>query len=455
MTQSPNPFQRLILRAQALRADGQRAGLADCLSEARRAASGNAAAQAALADFHSKSEDYTAALEAYDEVVRLAPGHVGIRYNRATIRRFLGLLEGAEHDLDAVIAATPEDSEAWHLRSDLRIQTPGRNHVATLEGRVSQGFKGWQDEVPIRFALAKELEDLGRYADAWRQLQVGASLRRRHLQYDVRVDVATVDWICDAFMETVSPEAQLPATGPLFIVGMPRTGTTLLERLIAQHSEVQAAGEMPYFANALVAAVQSAAGRKDLTRPALVAASARVDFKRLGADYLQLTAVHARGRPRFIDKLPLNYLYCGIIRRALPGARILHITRHPLATGYAVYKTLFAQGYPFSYDLGEIAAYYSSYRRLMALWHSTLPGQILDVPYEHLVRDPQGEGRRVFEYCGLEWKDEYVNVQGDPRQVTTASASQVRRPIYQTSIDLWRQYEQQLQPLAQRLQSFL
>ena len=429
--------------------------MADCLFHVRRAAAGNAAAQAALGDFYCRTEDYDAALEAYDESVRLSPGHVGVRYNRATVRRFLGLLEGAEQDVDALIAATPEDSEAWHLRSDLRIQTAEHNHIAALQARVTQGFKRWQDEVPIRFALAKELEDLGCYADAWQHLEVGASLRRKHLQYDVRVDVATVDWIVSAFPNTVERNALATDAGPVFILGMPRTGTTLLERIIAQHPEVKAAGELPHFAHALVAAAQSSAGRKDLTRRELVAASTRIDFKKLGADYLQRVAPHAQGKPHFIDKLPMNYLYCGIIRCALPSSRILHLTRHPLATGYAVYKTLFAQGYPFSYDLSEIAEYYASYRRLIAHWHTTLPGQILDVSYENLVRDPRGQGRRAFEFCGLEWRDQYVEAHRDRKRSTTASASQVRRPIYQTSIDLWRQYEPQLQPLAQRLQSFL
>jgi tetratricopeptide (TPR) repeat protein len=451
----PGPFDKLMQRAQALLAQGALRELTGCLAEARKAATGNAAAQAALAEFHFRREDLPAALQAWDAAVQLAPHHAVFRFNRATIRRFLGQLDAAEEDLDAVIAARPGDAEAWHLRSDLRTQTADRNHLAELQAHAAKGFAQWPAEVAIRYALAKELEDLGRYEESWRELSAGASLRRRHLQYDVRADVETVNWIRKAYPDAVAHGASVALDGPIFILGMPRTGTTLLERIVARHPDVQAAGELPHLANALVAATQAAAGRANITRPELVAASAHADFAGLAVDYRRRCAPHARGKRFFIDKLPLNYLYCGIIRRALPGSRILHLTRHPIATGYAVYKTLFAQGYPFSYDLGEIAAYYTGYRQLMDHWHATLPGQVLDVPYENLVCDPLGEGRRVFEFCGLTWQDDYAEVQRDSGISMTASASQVRRPIYQSSIDLWRHSESQLQPLAQRLASFL
>ena len=425
------------------------------MQEARQAATGNAVALAALANLHSSAGDFPAALSACDEAVRLAAKHPGIRYNRATVRRFLGLFEQAEQDLDFVISAMPQDAEAWRLRSDLRVQTLERNHVTELRSLVARGFANWQDEVQIRFALAKELEDLARYEESWQALHSGASLRRRHLQYDVRADADTVDWIRRAFASSLPPQSQELRGGPIFIVGMPRTGTTLLERIVGANPAVHAAGELPHFALAAIAAAQAAAGRDDIGRAELIAASAAADFASLGADYRRRAAPNIKGHLRFIDKMPLNYLYCGLIQRALPDARILHVTRHPMATCHAVYKTLFAQGYPFSYDLAETGEYYAGYRRLMAHWHDVLPGQILDVPYESLVTSPIEQGRRVFEFCGLDWSDAYVEVPREPAPSTTASAAQVRRPIYQSSVDLWRHYEQQLQPLAQRLKAYL
>ena len=425
----------------------------ECVAAARHVAGSDAVAQAAIGDFCSLDGDYIGALAAYEAAVRLEPGNVRHRYNCAAVRRFLGQLDAAELDYDAVIEATPDDAEAWLNRSDLRVQTAERNHVAELERWVARGFAGWRQEVPARFALAKEYEDLGQYAASWVHLHAGATLRRRHLQYDVRIDLATVDWIRSVFPTIVPPGGADPVGEPIFIVGMPRTGTTLLERILGQHRDVFAAGELNNFAEAVVDSAKQTAGRADLKRSDLIAASARADFAALGADYIARTRPQTGRRPRFIDKMPLNYLYCGLIRRALPGARILHMTRHPVATCYAVYKTLFNQGYPFSYDLNELADYYVGYRRLMAHWHVTLPQQILDVSYERMIEDPIAESQRVFAFCGLEWDPRCLDFHHGQWLTTTASASQVRRPIYRSSVELWRHHETELAPIALRLKA--
>jgi hypothetical protein len=149
--------------------------------------------------------------------------------------------------------------------------------------------------------------------------------------------------------------------------------------------------------------------------------------------------------------MPLNYLYCGLIRRALPNARIVHVVRHPLAVCYAMYKTLFKSGYPFSYDLREIARYYAAYRRLMAHWQKTMPGVLYDLKYEDLIADQAGETRKLLEYCGLEWEDGCLAFHRNPTPTTTASASQVRRPLYDSSVSLWRHYEAHLSELRDTL----
>ncbi|HVO45834.1 MAG TPA: sulfotransferase [Steroidobacteraceae bacterium] len=394
---------------------------------------------------------HSRACAAYDRAVSLDPSRPVYFFNRAASRRFLGQLAEAERDYDRVINFDPDDVEAWLNRSELRTQTPENNHLQALEARLAHGFPRPVNEVPIRYALAKEYEDLADYASSWKHLVAGAQLRRRHLQYDVRADVATVDWIIEAFAAAGSGIHGLGTEEPIFIVGMPRTGTTLLERLLAGHRDVFAAGELTSFAEAVVSAAQSKLGRVPRDRRELVATSAQVDFAALGADYLDRSRATTGHTARFTDKMPLNYLYCGIIRRALPRARILHLTRHPLATCYAVYKILFNQGYPFSYDLGEIAEYYIAYRRLMAHWHSVHPGQILEVSYERLVQEPQAESRRVFEFCGLEWDPTVTEVSARAGPSTTASAAQIRRPIYSTSVDSWRHYAEGLRPVAERL----
>jgi hypothetical protein len=272
------------------------------------------------------------------------------------------------------------------------------------------------------------------------------------LQYDVRYDVDTVDWIIRAFPQApAEPIRACPSNEPIFIVGLPRSGTTLVERILGSHSDVFAAGELNHFAAALVSGVLSRTGGRPLPRPELIAGSRELDFAALGADYLERTRPATSHRRRFTDKMPLNYLYCGLIRRALPNARIVHVRRHPMASCYAMFKTLFKDGYPFSYDLNEIAQYYVGYRRLMDHWRQSMPGAIHDISYERLVRDLEGESRRLLSACGLEWQDSCLEFHRNPTATTTASAAQVRRPLYDSSLAQWRHYEQQLEPLRARL----
>jgi hypothetical protein len=306
----------------------------------------------------------------------------------------------------------------------------------------------------LRHALAKEYEDLERYPESWAHLEKGARLRRQHLQYDVRYDTDTVDWIIEAFPSAPpEPIKGCQSRAPIFILGLPRSGTTLVERILGSHSQVFAAGELNHFAAALVSAALQSNGGKPLPRPRLIGATRDLDFAAVGADYLDRTRPATSQRQHFTDKMPLNYLYCGLIRRALPNARIVHVTRHPMASCYAMFKTLFKDGYPFSYDLEDVARYYVGYRRLMDHWRTTMPGVIYDISYESLVRDQEGESRRLSAACGLEWEAGCLQFHRNPTVTTTASASQVRRPIYDSSLNQWRHYESQLAGVRSQLQA--
>jgi len=411
-----------------------------------------ARAHAELGDLWSLLADYPAAHGSYTQAIELAPAEPRFWFNRAAVRRFLGELEAAEADYDRVISLAPGDAQAYLNRSELRPQTPARNHIAELERALTGGLGTWSREVPLRYALAKEFEDLGEYPRSWGHLSAGASLRRQHLQYDLGVDLATVDWIRRAFPGGTLDRPGAASLEPIFILGMPRTGSTLVDRILGRHAQVYSAGELPDFGAAVVAAVQRRRGRR-LSRQELVAGSAELDFTALGQDYLRRTRPRTGHTPYFTDKLPLNYLYCGLIARALPRARIIHVTRGPMATCYSIYKVLFDRGYPFSYDLGELADYYLGYRQLMAHWYAALPGRIIDVNYEQLVADAAGEAQRLCDALALPWQPQCLDFHENPAPVATASAVQVRRPIYSSSVSLWRNYERELAPLAQRLKS--
>jgi tetratricopeptide (TPR) repeat protein len=511
----PAAPQWLLNRAQCLLALGRRTDAIEAALASLSRSSTNARLLDALGSFFSFVGDQQRALEAFDRAVSLAPDNPHFIFNRATVRRYVGELAAAEADYDRVIALRPTDFEAYRNRSDLRAQTARNNHVVELERLVANGFPDWHAEVQIRYSLAKEYEDLGEYAKSFEHLRLGAMRRRANLRYDVANDVATVQWIIEAFpavkaslrsgpeqctpqpgapqpsagtygalthaagmvgaetqaaaaeLQAVAPQgagkqrAELNAAGiharrmhaaPIFIVGLPRSGTTLVDRILGSHSEVRSAGELNDFALALVARVRSENNMAQLGRRDLVARSAHIDFAALGREYLA-RARAAVGDGRFTDKMPLNYLYCGLIRCALPEAKIVHLTRHPMAACYAMYKTLFKDGYPFSYDLDEIAQYYVAYRRLMDHWCDTMPGAIHEVSYESLVADQAAETRKLLAFCDLEWQDACLQFHRNPAATTTASAAQVRRPIYDSSVAQWRHYAAQLAGLRAALES--
>ena len=457
----PKDAKSLIYRAQCLAALGRAREACEAAGEALRAAPPDPVVWDAIGGVFSQANDQESALAAFDRAVALAPRNARFIFNRATVYRFLGRIREAEADYDRVIALAPNDHEAYLNRSELRTQSADMNHIAALESLLDLGIDDWRGEVQIRYAIAKEYEDSGDHEKSFRQLESGAKKRRQHLQYDVATDVATVDWIIDAFPRTQPHDApahgqehaSAPLDSPIFIVGLPRSGSTLLDRILGSHSSVHCAGELNQFALSVVDAVRRGGGAAPLTRRELVARSAGVDFAALGRDYLAKVPRLPAGARRFTDKMPLNYLYCGLIRRALPDAKIVHVIRHPMAVCYAMYKTLFKDGYPFSYDLEDIARYYVAYRRLMDHWNSSMPGAILTMSYEALVEDQLGRTRHLLDFCGLEWQDGCAEFHHNSTPATTASAVQVRRPLYDTSVAQWRQYAAQLAPLNERLRA--
>jgi tetratricopeptide (TPR) repeat protein len=393
------------------------------------------------------------AVKRYEQAISLQPEDARHYYNAACMQRSLGDLELAEKNFDAAILRNPADHESYKIRSDLRRQTPENNHVAKLTALLKGDIADPRGRVQLQYALAKELEDLGEWQRSIEVLQEGSRNRRRLMKYDVARDLETIAAIKRTFTEDVfaTPPAGSDNAEAIFILGMPRTGTTLVERILASHSQVFAAGELNNFAAQLMVMMRKQNADKRVSRDAMVASSAELDFRLLGDAYIKSTRPFTGKTAHFIDKMPLNYLYIGLIHLALPNATIINLERDPMDTCYAVFKQLFVDAYPFSYDLKELATYYVAYHQLMEHWNRVLPGVVHTVRYEALVDEPEAHTRQLLDACALEWDPQCLKFYENREASTTASTAQIRRPVYKSSIGKWRNYEQQLQPAVEIL----
>ena len=398
---------------------------------------------------YARLGDHGAALAHFAEAVRLCPDNSEYRYNHAVTLNFLGRVDEAEAALEALIAMAPDHARAHHLLSSLRKQSAIRNHVARL-GQTHARARDGRDRLLLGYALAKELEDVGEPEQALDILCAANGEHRRTLPYSFDRDAAAFDAI-EASAPAVRAAAAdaAPTDAPIFIIGMPRTGTTLVDRILSSHPGVESAGEL----QAMPLAVKAASGTRSRTvlDPETIAAAAHADMGAIGRDYLQRASHHRRdGALRFTDKFPGNFQYAGFIARALPQARIVCLRRHPMDTVLANFRNLFAVSsryYDYSYDLLDIAAYYVRFDRLMALWAREMPGRVLEVAYEDLIADQEGKTRRMLDHVGLDWSDDCLSFHTNAAPVSTPSAAQVRRPIYSDSVARWKRHAEVLEPV--------
>ncbi|NOX83574.1 MAG: tetratricopeptide repeat protein [Alphaproteobacteria bacterium] len=378
----------------------------------------------------------------------LSPHSLNRLYLVASAAIAVGKMKEAEKLLDEIIKAAPDEGDIYYNRSTLRKQTANDNHVDELRRRLNKLRQGDHREAPVCYALGKELEDLGEHQDAFHAFVRGAKSRRARLAYDVGMDEQAADDIIETFNVAWAHKTPDGAEneGPIFVLGLPRSGTTLVDRILSAHSKVTSLGEVNDFAYAVVRTGYPAVNKQDLIRR-----TANADLRELGEAYWDALCGYGEAGAYFIDKTPANYLYLGLIAKALPNARIVHVRRHPMASGYAMYKTLFRMGYPFSYDFKDIGRYYLAYDRLMTHWKNMFPGRILDVQYEALVDDQEAVSRTILAHCRLHWEEECIEFHRSAAPTATASAAQVRQPIYREARDLWRTHETALAPLAKVL----
>jgi tetratricopeptide (TPR) repeat protein len=410
----------------------------------------SAGISAAFALSLSRLGMYEAARRHYRQAVELEPDEGQYHYNLATVERFLGNIRAANDAVTRCIELRPDDDEAHLLRAGLVTQTGAVNNIETLLEAFSRADGQARRQVKICFALAKEFEDVEDYPRSFEYLSIGASLRRSNMAYTPQKDLDAIQNIQDVYTPDMFDgriEGHINAE-PIFVIGMPRTGTTLVERILSGHSVVQSAGERQTFSLELVKHCKQVSEEMSGNPADLVSMSASIDFMALGEDYIAGTRPDTGNTAHFVDKLPLNFLYAGLIHLALPKAKIVLLDRDPMDTCYAVYKNLFEGIYPFSYDLKELANYFVAYQKLIDHWQAVMPGVMHVVKYEELVTTPKPVIENLLSSCGLSWEDECLNFHKSAQAATTASAAQVTSNIFQTSIGKWRNYEEQLKPVS-------
>jgi tetratricopeptide (TPR) repeat protein len=390
----------------------------------------------------------------YEKVVAVQPHNYRAHNDLGIVFNILGRFEDAARAYEKALQFAPRETMVHHNLAHLRRFTPGDSRLAPLEKLAEDiATLDAKNLIFLHFVLGKAFGDLGQYERSFRHLREGNSLKRAQLAYDEKEVLSLLQLIRTTFTREVMQQKSgggCHSDTPVFVVGMPRSGTTLVEQILASHSKVYGAGEVETFDQVIAKfRSQNSIGAEF---PGMVSAMSLEALCHLGSHYVELTKSAAPAMERIVDKLMGNFKNVGLIHLALPNARIIHVRRDPVDTCFSCFSLLFTGDQSFTYDLGELGRYYHGYATLMEHWRSVLPhGVMIDVQYEDLVADLDGQARAIVDHCGLEWEDACLAFHKTQRQVKTASFLQVRQPIYRTSVGRWRQYENFLRPLMEAL----
>jgi tetratricopeptide (TPR) repeat protein len=392
------------------------------------------------------------ALELCERLVELCPDSPVHRCKLGSLYQSFGRMEEAEYAFTKSLSIDPDFQPAWFFLAQLRKWEPGTDHVGDLTACLERQQAQGKDTSAVHYALAKELEDLGLYAESFGYLQSGARQIRQRSAYDISSDKTLFSELRDWYLKNKEqPLADLDCEGPVFVLGMPRTGSTLTDRILSSHSEVSSVGELMCFKRA-VEEVCGGQGKTDFFASFFGAAATDIPYAEIGSRYLEMLSPLVGGQRYFIDKMPMNYVFVGLIAKALPGARFVHTKRNPMDTCFSNYKQMFGEGYyGYSYDLEDVAQHYQLYNELMEFWHQQLPGQIIDIEYEQLVAQPEQSVRALLQRLDLPWQSRCMEFHRNDTAVNTASLSQVRQPIYTASVEKWRKFSDQLEVLQLNL----
>jgi tetratricopeptide (TPR) repeat protein len=402
-----------------------------------------------------KTGDYDEALKLYDQVLKAQPNQPKVWMSFGHALKTAGRVDDGVGAYRKSLALEPSLGEAYWSLANLKTFRFDDADIAAMTAQLARDGLSDDDRLHLNYALGKALEDAGQWQASFEHYAAGAAIRRSQVDYDAdemtsRVERSKALFTAEFFAARQGQGAQAP--DPIFVVGLPRSGSTLIEQILSSHSQVEGTMEL----TEIISIARDLSGRRVRTEPSKYPESiADLDadaLRALGERFLERTRVQRKsGKPFFIDKMPNNFLHTGLIFAILPNAKIIDARRHPMATCFSAFKQHFARGQNFSYDLGEIGRYWRDYADLMAHFDQVQPGRVHRVFYERMVADLEGETRRLLDYCGLDLEPRCLRFWETERAVRTASSEQVRRPIFTDAVEHWRNYEPWLGPLEAAL----
>jgi tetratricopeptide (TPR) repeat protein len=392
------------------------------------------------------------ALHAYREALRLMPQEVRIQMSMGHILKTLGRRQESEASYKEALRMHPASAEAYWSLADLKNYSFSDAEIAAMQHTLAEDEHDRNSRAQLLFALGKAFEQKQQFATAFKYYADGNSTRRLEAPFDIdhfERRTARIRATFDAAFFAQHAGSGYTDSSAIFIVGLPRSGSTLIEQILASHSCVEGTMELPNVIN-MTRELNDGASDAD-GYPETIRALGRQQLADLGRRYIDETAPLRTGRPRFTDKMPNNFSHVGLIASMLPRATIIDARRHPMDCCFSTFKQYFAQGQTFSYSLEDLGRYYRCYLSLMDHWDTVLPGKVLHVQYEEMVREPEQNIRRLLEHCGLPFEAGCLKFNQTQRPVRTASAEQVRQPIYASAVGYWRNFEVQLEPLERSL----
>jgi len=399
--------------------------------------------------------DYEAAIGIYEDLLRAQPGQAQIWLSLGHALKTAGHVERSIAAYRTCIGLDPKFGDAWWSLANLKTFRFDETQLAHMHATLARGDIAPEQRTCLEFAVAKALEDRAEYAAAFQHYATGNALRLEQIPYSaddtsLLLQHARAAYSADFFRARAGSGHD--ARDPIFIIGLPRAGSTLVEQILASHSAVEGTMELPDLISITRGLRRAAHDKRAGAYHAELARLGSADLRALGEEYLARTRIHRKlGRPFFIDKMPNNFAHVGLIHLILPNAKIVDVRRHPLACCLSGFKQHFARGQSFTYGLRNIGRYYRDYVELMDHFDAVLPGRVHRVIYEDLVADTEHEVRRLLEYCGLPFEPGCLRFFENDRPVRTASSEQVRQPIYKAGVDHWQHFEPWLGPLKEAL----